>query len=313
MAVNQFSQKRLLMSQKVAILGCVMSGRIGPNISVVYNYIDHELEATFAGFPIDVSGQLSDAAKQFLNRQISYQTAQEIFRCHNAGVSILNKIQQILITTDIPLPAPADPNPASPKGSRRKSYPWTDAEDIRLLVAVSRYGAKDWRLIAEFVGAGRTSAQCNQRWCRALDPEISRKPWNDSDDQRLLRAVEVLGKASWCQVAKIMTGRTDLQCRYHYLQLAKITEVAEKIETETAIPDPVPTAPPNVDQVAKKRRNSISIALFTGEMNLDKLTAPPPFQMLPYYLESSLTPRDDPNQQYLHRVPPLLFARPSKK
>jgi hypothetical protein len=48
-------------------------------------------------------------------------------------------------------------------------------------------------------------------------------------------------------------------------------------------------------------------------MNLDKLASTSSVQMLPYYLESSLRPRDDPNQQYLHRVPPLLFARPSKK
>jgi hypothetical protein len=34
--------------------------------------------------------------------------------------------------------------------------------------------------------------------------------------------------------------------------------------------------------------------------------------MLPYYLESSLTPREDGAQECLHRVPPLLFCRKPK-
>jgi hypothetical protein len=263
----------------------------------------------FGSLSPEVQSQLADAAKRFFGGQLSFAVAQDIFMRHSVGLSLLTKIQQILNVTDIPLPPRTDPNPSAPKPSRRKSFPWNDVEDIRLLVAVSRFGAKDWRLIADFVGSGRTSSQCNQRWCRALDPAISRKPWADVDDQQLLRAVEVLGKTSWCQVAKILTGRTDLQCRYRYLQLAKITEVDEKLEPEPPIPEPPPA---NVDHIAKHRRNSISIALFTEEMDLDKLKASPPSQMLPYYLESSLRPREDPNQQYLHRVPPLLFTRPSK-
>jgi hypothetical protein len=122
--------------------------------------------------------------------------------------------------------------------------------------------------------------------------------------------VEVLGKSSWCQIAKIMSGRTDLQCRYRYLQLAKVTEVAEKAEEP-----PEPPQPTMIDQIAKKRRNSISIASFSGgDIDIDKIgrNAPAAIQ-LPYYLESSLRPRDDLHQQCLHRVPPLLFSRSPKK
>jgi hypothetical protein len=290
-----------------------MIGPIAGDSSTLHNFIDHELEHTFSGFAPGILSQLSAAAKQLLHGLISFQAAQDVFSRCAAGISLLHKIQQILNTSDGPLPPRPESNPSNQNGSRRKGFPWTDVEDVRLLVAVSRYGAKDWRAIADFVGSGRTSSQCNQRWCRALDPAISHRPWNDADDTCLLRAVEVLGRSSWCQVAQILTGRTDLQCRYRYLQLAKMTAVAEKIEPEPAIPEPPPVAPPPLDQVAKKRRNSISIAFFTGEMDLDKLTVTPPVQMLPYYLESSLTPRNDPNQQYLHRVPPLLFMRPSKK
>jgi hypothetical protein len=274
---------------------------------VIHDFIDHELDYTLSSFSPDIKSQLADAAKRYLSGQLSLQAAQDFFLRSSASISILTKLQQILSMGDVPLPPRVDPTPT---GQRRRSFPWTDPEDLRLLVAVSRFGARDWRLIASFVGSGRTSSQCNQRWCRALDPAISRKAWTESDDQQLLRAVEVLGKASWCQVAKILTGRTDVQCRYRYFQLAKVSEVAETPGPE--LPEPPPEPGGSVDQVAKHRRNSISIAWFTGEMDLERLKAGPPSPMLPYYLESSLTPRDDPDQQYLHRVPPLLFPRTSK-
>jgi hypothetical protein len=277
-----------------------------PNASVIYDYIDHELDRLFGTFPADIREQFGECARELFRRNTTFEDAQQVFFSNSAGDALIQKVQQILDVNDTPLPPPADLAGFAPSRGRRKSYPWTDAEDTRLLVAVSRFGAKDWRSIAEFVGARRNSSQCNQRWCRALDPAISHRPWSEADDHKLLRAVELLGKASWCQIAKIMTGRTDLQCRYRYLQLAKVTEVqAEKVE-------PPPTA--QIDQIAKKRRNSISIAPFTGEIDMEKLNraSPSSFQ-LPYYLESSLTPRDDQNPTYLHRVPPLLFLRSPKK
>jgi hypothetical protein len=287
-----------------------------PNVVVIYDFIEHELERLFGNFPPDVREQFRECASRFFRGELAFDDAQQVFFGNCAGDSLLRKIQQLTEITHVPIPPPADAGPFMPAGARRKSFPWTEAEDMRLLVAVSRWGARDWRSIAEFVGSGRSSSQCNQRWCRALDPAILHKPWSDADDQKLLRAVEVLGKASWCQIAKIMSGRTDLQCRYRYLQLAKVTEVAGKAE-EPAEPPPPPVIP-NVDQIAKKRRNSISIASFTGDIELDRIGEHQPASFrLPYYLESSLRPRNDPNQDYLHRVPPLLFSRsprnPEKK
>jgi hypothetical protein len=278
-----------------------------PNASVIDDYIDHELDRLFGTFPEDVREQFGECARALFHGHTTFEDAQQVFFSNSAGDALVHKVQQILDVGDTPLPAPADVAVFAPSGSRRKSYPWTDAEDTRLLVAVSRFGAKDWRLIAEFVGARRNSSQCNQRWCRALDPAISHKPWSEGDDHKLLRAVEVLGKASWCQIAKIMTGRTDLQCRYRYLQLAKVTEVqAEKVEQQQP--------PGQIEQIAKQRRNSISIAPFTGEIDIEKINSASPSSFtLPYYLESSLTPRDDQNPLYLHRVPPLLFLRSPKK
>lgn len=274
---------------------------------MILDYIDHEISHTYDSFSPKVRSVLEETAKYQFHGEISFEDSKNTFLKYGAGDTLPRKIQQILGITEVPLPAPTEPQGGStPKGSRRKSYPWTDAEDTRLLVAVDKFGAKDWRLIAEFVGAGRNSSQCNQRWCRALDPSISHKSWSEADDYKLLRAVEVLGKASWCQVAKVMTGRTDLQCRYRYLQLVKATENATDKQEPVLIQ---PTFDPPGG--TRKRRNSISIAMFT--MDFDRIEAEAAARRLtalPYYLDVSLMGRKpDPSEQYLHRVPPLLCSR----
>jgi hypothetical protein len=275
--------------------------RSAPNVTIIFDFIDHEIDRLFANFPTEVREQFSSSTKLFFRGEQSFDDTQQLFFRNCAGDLLLRKVQDILKVTDSPLPPPSAQRIAS-AGTRRKSYPWNDSEDLRLLVAVARYGAKDWRSIASFVGSGRTSSQCNQRWCRALDPAIIHKPWTETDDKRLLRAVEVLGKTSWCQIAKIMCGRTDLQCRYRYLQIAKESE-SEKVAAE-----------PNLEEVAKKRRNSISIASFTSDAEIEKIMARPPSSIqLPHFLESSFRPRDDQNPKYLHRLPPLLFPRCKKK
>ena len=275
--------------------------------TVILDFIDHEIESSYECVDPDTRARLGDAAhRQFLG-EISLDESKRIFLQSGASDSLPTKIQQILDVTDVPLPPPSGDAQANPtRGTRRKSFPWTDAEDVRLLVAVSRFGARDWRMIAEFVGSGRSSSQCNQRWCRALDPSISHRSWTEADDYKLIRAVDVLGKASWCQVAKIMPGRTDLQCRYRYLQLVKTSDAGGE--------RPANESPPDVDMeaVMQSRRNSICIARFTIELE-DRINLDVKSTMLPYYLESSLVPRNDPTARYLHRVPPLLCSRVSRK
>jgi hypothetical protein len=267
------------------------------NSRVIDHYIDQEFSRLFDQDPDSVRASLSQCAKRFFRREISITDASRAFQAHPAGIPVLKQIQQILDLTDIPLPALSHAPPAGK--TLRKCFPWTAAEDLRLLAAVARFGAKDWRRIAAFLGAGRSASQCNQRWCRALDPAIIRSQWDGDEDQKLLRAVELLGKTNWCQVAKIIPGRTDLQCRYRYLQLGRQKQVAQHAQD-------VPAKQSGLDENAKKRRNSISIAPFTHLNSFQKLLATP---MLPYYLESSLEPRDAQIGEYLHRVPPLLLAR----
>jgi hypothetical protein len=264
------------------------------NHRVIDQHIDHEIDRLADQCTDSVKSMLGSQAKRYFRGEISFDEANLATMRHSHIRPLLKELQQLLGMTDHPLPVPAES--LSSKRSGRKSAGWTAAEDLRLLLAVARFGAKEWRWISAFVGAGRTPGQCNQRWSRTIDPAITHGPWEEEEDQKLLRAVRGIGDANWCQVAKMLTGRTDLQCRYRYLQLVKRTTLGTAI-----IPDQVPSS-----EETKHRWNSISMASFT---KMDSLPVAPPAPILPYYLEASLTRREDSLDECLHRVPPLLFTR----
>ena len=280
---------------------------------VALSYITNEINQKYEFMPQQHKDTLIYACSNYVKGQISFENAQQIYSQVDTDLSFLYKLQRILTIENEPLPTP-DPMISMQKkqfGSRKKSTPWTDIEDLRLVAAIFRFGAKDWRQIAEFVGNDRSSSQCNQRWCRAIDPNISHAPWSADEDQQLLHAVEVLGSKNWCQVAKIINRRTDLQCRYRFQQLTKKMKPNENVsvqQNESGSDDDELQAPqqPSLDEIAKHRRNSITIAPFIMP-NIPKPL--PKREFIPYYLESSMTPRTDLDMPMLHRVPPVLVKR----
>ena len=48
-------------------------------------------------------------------------------------------------------------------------------------MAVSKYGERDWKMIAEYV-EGRTPQQCRQRWFEALNPDLVKGKWTHQED-----------------------------------------------------------------------------------------------------------------------------------
>lgn len=134
------------------------------------------------------------------------------------------RINTILLTTPNPTqrsPSSDDDEQARSKGGRKKSIPWTEEEDSRLLAGIHKYGTEDWKSIVQFVGNGRTAAQCSQRWYRILDPRISKERWLEEEDQTLMNLVEKLGKNCWSKIASQIGTRSDVQCRYRYFHLQK--------------------------------------------------------------------------------------------
>lgn len=61
-------------------------------------------------------------------------------------------------------------------GRDRVKGPWSPEEDAILSRLVSKFGARNWSLIARGI-SGRSGKSCRLRWCNQLDPAVKRKPF----------------------------------------------------------------------------------------------------------------------------------------
>ncbi|CAM6126983.1 unnamed protein product [Calypogeia fissa] len=95
--------------------------------------------------------------------------------------------------------------------TKKKRGRWSVEEDKRLKWAVSVYGRKKWKQIAEHV-PGRTDLQCRERWCNVLDPSIKLGEWTEDEDGILEESVVRHGPHKWAAVANDLKIRTDNQC-----------------------------------------------------------------------------------------------------
>ena len=151
---------------------------------------------------------------------------------------------------------------------RRKTRTWSSFEDQRLIAAVSRFGLDNWSHVASFVGNGRTRAQCAQRWNRGLDPRISRDHWSPEEEQKLLILIENKNGKGWTHIANEMGNRSDVQCRYHYLQMKKEGKIPQTLTDAT---------PPNSATETFNPGISIPVSNPTGPAS-DSMSIPMPFQ-----------------------------------
>lgn len=92
---------------------------------------------------------------------------------------------------------------------------WMREEDDRLREAVAQFGGKNWKMIAETLGNGRTDVQCLHRWNKVLKPGLIKGPWTAEEDRILLGLIDRygVGKIRWCDIALHLPGRIGKQCR----------------------------------------------------------------------------------------------------
>jgi hypothetical protein len=139
----------------------------------------------------------------------------------------IEKLRAILTATDQPLRPSINPGlHLANFSSRKKNELWSEPEDIRLLAGILKFGLGAWGSIARFVGNNRTKAQCCQRWCRGMDPRISKSLWTADEDEKLQELVRRFGNKSWTRIAMEFGNRCDAQCRYRFNQLQQAESAA---------------------------------------------------------------------------------------
>ncbi|EGG21144.1 putative myb transcription factor [Cavenderia fasciculata] len=119
-------------------------------------------------------------------------------------------------------------------GIRRSPNKWSKEENKRLFELVQLYGEKKWKRISAEMGSQKTGAQCAQHWKRVLSPDIRKGPWDEDEEELLLRLVHQHG-SSWKKIAKRICKRTDIQCRYQYLKALQSREVPWVIKEDEAL------------------------------------------------------------------------------
>ncbi|KAL5508377.1 hypothetical protein ACEPAH_5996 [Sanghuangporus vaninii] len=121
-------------------------------------------------------------------------------------------------------------------GMTRRIHVWSPEADKKLLEAVELYGQNNWQLVAMNVSEDATAHQCQKRYLDSLDPSIKNGPWTAEEDEQLRRAIAAFAGETaitegastskkqsipWQDVALFVPGRTNNQCREHYLGMLK--------------------------------------------------------------------------------------------
>ena len=208
----------------------------------------------------DCKKQLINTFQKFIDNRISFEKARDTVVSLVGNPVPIDKVREIISVSETPLPPVNDDDDADSGGigpKRKKTRTWTAEEDNRLLMGVYKFGLENWNSIALFVGHSRNRSQCSQRWIRVLDPHISKAPWSDEENKKLLALVKKYGTKMWVKVSSEMNRRSDVQCRYHYKQLTGANTNSQE--------SPVQTPPSNFPPTKLK----------TGSKSTPKKTTPP--------------------------------------
>nr|XP_046920165.1 myb-like protein A isoform X1 [Dermatophagoides farinae] len=88
---------------------------------------------------------------------------------------------------------------------------WSKEEDNKLKRLVEKYN-EDWYQVATHF-SDRSDVQCQQRWCKVLNPRLIKGPWTPKEDEKIIELVKKYGPKKWTIIAKYLDGRIGKQCR----------------------------------------------------------------------------------------------------
>jgi hypothetical protein len=96
--------------------------------------------------------------------------------------------------------------------ARSEGPVWSKEEDDALRTAVDEIGTKNWDRVAKQVRHGRSAENCHARW-KYLKTPVTKGPWTEEEDQKVIELVGKLGAKQWSKIAGHLPGRVGKQCR----------------------------------------------------------------------------------------------------
>jgi hypothetical protein len=153
---------------------------------------------------------------------------------------------------------------------RARSVAWTDAESLKLKVAVALYG-RDWASVSRAV-VSKTPLQCSDKLRDEVSAGRLEEPpkkqvhvfWTPEEQQKLHAAVGLLGR-DWVAVADaVNSGKTRVQCMskaLHAIASGHIPDPGAKVSRFAWTEAEVARLK---DAVARHKRNFVAIAKEVG-------------------------------------------------
>jgi len=189
-----------------------------------------------------------------------------------------------MVALPIPEDIPAPGDTAAPtvveatyrsSGAALIKRPWTQEEDNALALAVQKYGAARWSMIATQVGTGRIGKQCRERWNNHLCPEVKKTEWSEEEDRAIMQGVAVMG-TRWCEIIKApeLSGRTDnsIKNRFYALQRKMKAKQPGADRGNRQSPDsPASDEPPLLGPTDRIMAIARELAFATDEYDRDRL------------------------------------------
>ncbi|KAK1427159.1 hypothetical protein QVD17_15842 [Tagetes erecta] len=98
--------------------------------------------------------------------------------------------------------------------------PWTEHEDVQLVLYVNVFGDRRWDFIAKVSGLKRSGKSCRLRWVNYLNPGLKRGRMTPHEEKLILEYHSKWGNR-WSRIARKLPGRTDNEIKNYWRTLIR--------------------------------------------------------------------------------------------